>query len=387
MPLVREENETTTASSRVRNWLLYASAWVPVAAAYAQLIGRERGVSGWPAIESGLDYAFIPALLGVAVWWATGRVRWPARNPLIFFALHVVFATIYSAAWLLLVFASIATGAGWSGALAIIRTFAGWQVVTGFWTYGITAGIAYAIRITKSLREKEAARARAEAARVTAELSALRGQLNPHFLFNTLHTVIALVRRDPHKAEAALEQFGEMLRYVLDLNRTKQEDVQLADEIEFVRNFLALEQLRLGDRLRVVEKFNADTVDCVIPSLTLQPLVENAVKYAVAPRVEGGRITISSWLEGSSLVLEVSDDGPGISDKAESGSGVGLSAVRQRLETRYPGESTFEIKTAPGAGFAVGLSLPARSGVAVPSLRSLRPPAARHAAALEKAAG
>ena len=382
-----EEQETTSASRRVRSWLLYAAAWVPVAAAYAQLIGRERGMSGGPAIYAGLDYAIIPALLGVAVWWLTGRVRWPARYPLLFFALHFLFATIYSAAWLSLVFGSIAMGTGWSRALAITRMFAGWQLLTGFWTYGITAGIGYAIRITKSLREKEAARARAEAARVTAELSALRGQLNPHFLFNTLHTVIALVRRDPHKAEAALEQFGEMLRYVLDLNRTKQEDVQLADEIEFVRNFLALEQLRLTDRLRVVEKISPDTLDCVIPSLTLQPLVENAVKYAVAPRVEGGRITISSWLEGSSLVLEVSDDGPGVSESAASGTGVGLRAVRQRLETRYPGESSFEITMAPGVGFTVRLSLPARSGAAVPSLSSLRQPAARPADAVKSAVG
>jgi sensor histidine kinase YesM len=383
---VTEETETTSTSTRVRSWLLYASAWVPVAAAYAQLIGRERGISGWASVYAGLDYAVIPALLGVIVWWLTGRVRWPARHPVLFFALQLLFATVYSFAWLSLVLASIAIGVGWSRAMAVTQTFAGWQLLTGFWTYGITAGIGYAIRITKSLREKEAARARAEAARVTAELSALRGQLNPHFLFNTLHTVIALVRREPHKAEAALEQFGEMLRYVLDLNRTAQEDVQLADEIEFVRNFLALEQLRLTDRLRVVEEFNPDTLDCVIPSLTLQPLVENAVKYAVAPRVEGGTITISSYLENASLVLRVSDDGLGVSETVAGGSGVGLRAVRQRLETRYPGESTFEIITAPGAGFTVRLSLPARSGATIPSLRSLRPSARQDAGALESLA-
>jgi signal transduction histidine kinase len=384
---VIEEKETTSESPRVRSWLLYASAWVPVAVAYAQLIGRERGISGWPAIYAGLDYAIIPALLGVAVWWLSGRVRWPAKHALLFFALHVGFAAIYSAAWLALVFGSIATGTGWSRAWGITASFAGWQLLTGFWTYGITAGIAYAIRISRSLREKEAARARAEAARVTAELSALRGQLNPHFLFNTLHTVIALVRRDPHKAEAALEQFGEMLRYVLDLNRTKQEDVQLADEIEFVRNFLALEQLRLTDRLRVVEDISPETLDCVIPSLTLQPLVENAVKYAVAPRVEGGQITISCSLENDSLVLQVSDNGPGTSGSAPSGSGVGLSAVRQRLETRYPGQNTFEIMTAPGAGFTVRLSLPARSGAAIPSFRSLRLATARPGDPLKSAVG
>ncbi|MEA2762472.1 MAG: hypothetical protein QOD47_1756 [Gemmatimonadaceae bacterium] len=367
------EEQQPNASPRIRSWLLYASAWVPVAVAYAQLIGRERGISGWSALYAGVDYAIIPALLGVIVWWLTGRFRWPTKSPRLFFALQLVFASVYTIAWLILVLGSIAMGAGWTRAVAITQTFAGWQLLTGFWTYGITAGLAYAIRITRSLREKEAARARAEAARVTAELSALRGQLNPHFLFNTLHTVIALVRRDPRQAEAALEQFGEMLRYVLDLNQTKREHVQLGDEIEFVRNFLALEQLRFADRLRIVEQISPDALDCLIPSLTLQPLVENAVKYAVAPRIEGGTITISCYLESESLVLRVSDDGPGFGESAPTGSGVGLRAVRQRLETCYPGESTFEIKTAPGLGFAVHLSLPARSGGTIPSLRSLSP--------------
>jgi LytS/YehU family sensor histidine kinase len=158
-----------------------------------------------------------------------------------------------------------------------------------------------------------------------------------------------------------------MLRYVLDINRAAQEDVALGDELEFVRNFLALEQLRLGDRLRVVEDIHPDTLDCVIPSLTLQPLVENAVKYAVASRVQGGKITISSSLHESSLVLEVSDDGPGVAAPVESGSGVGLRAVKQRLATRFPDASKFELRTAPGQGFSVRLTLPARTG-SVPRL-------------------
>ena len=374
-------------SARTRNWLLYAVAWVPIAAVYAQLIGRERGVSALAAAYDGIQQALIPAVLGVIVWWLTGRVRWPARQPVLFFVLQFLFAASYSAVWFSLVFGSIAMDTGWTRAVAITGRFAGWQMLSGFTMYGITAGIAYAIRISKRLRGEEAARARAEAARVTAELSALRGQLNPHFLFNTLHTVIALVRREPHQAEAALEQFGEMLRYVLDLNRTQQDDVQLADEIEFVRNFLALEQLRLGDRLTVVEKISPDALDCLIPSLTLQPLVENAVKYAIAPRVPGGKITISSYLENSSLVLQVSDDGPGVTGAVASGSGVGLRAVRQRLETRYPGENTFEITTSPGAGFIVRISLPARSGAAIPSLISRRPPTAPGVGSMESAVG
>jgi two-component system, LytTR family, sensor kinase len=349
-------------NSRVRAWTLYFALWIPVGAIYVNLISTGKPISVASAINIGLDYALIPALLGVAVWWMTGKLIWPTKKPVVFFLLQFVFAFFYSAIWLALIVGSIAIFTGIATSLVIAKTFASWQLLSGFWFYGITAGLAYGIRVTRTLREREAATARAEAARATAELSALRGQLNPHFLFNTLHTLTALVRRDPETAESALEQFGEMLRYVLDVNRASREDVTLAEEVEFVRNFLALEQLRLGDRLRYVERLDPEAWDCIIPSLTLQPLVENAVKYAIAPNVRGGTIVVSSSLENSSLVLEISDDGPGDAGAWEhAGFGVGLRAVRQRLETRFPGASSFRITTAPGAGFSVRLSLPAET--------------------------
>ena len=359
--------------SRVRAWALYFAAWIPVGAIYANLISRESPMSIAATINTGIDYALIPALLGVGVWWITGRLRWPTTNLVLFLGLQLVFAVTYSAAWLAVIVGSIGIFAGLDHALTIAKSFAGWQFVSGLWAYGITAGLAYAIRVTRTLREREADAARAEAARASAELSALRAQLNPHFLFNTLHTLTALVRRDPQSAEAALERFGEMLRYVLDVNRAAREDVTVAEEMDFVRNFLALEQLRLGDRLRCVERLDPESADCIIPSLTLQPLVENAVKYAVAPRVEGGSIVISAALEDSSLVLEVSDDGPGSHESGLEGDGVGLRAVRQRLMTRFPGAGTFRITTSQGAGFAVRLSLPAETSTGRQLTRAAKP--------------
>src|SRR5207237_9488782 len=123
----------------------------------------------------------------------------------------------------------------------------------------------------------------APASRVTAELAAPSGPLNPLFLFNTSHTLPALVRRDPATAERALERFGDLLRYLLDVNRAAREDVPLADEMTFVRNYLALEQLRLGERLRVRERIDPEALDCMLPSLTLQPLIEHAVKHGIPP--------------------------------------------------------------------------------------------------------
>jgi sensor histidine kinase YesM len=345
--------------SRARAWALYFAAWIPVGAIYGNLISREHPMSLGALISTGVDYALIPALLGVVVWWITGRLRWPTIKPVLFFVLQLVFALTYSAVWLALIVGSIAAFNGWAAAIALAKTFAGWQFVSGFWSYGITAGLAYAIRVTRVLRQREADAARAEAARAGAELSALRAQLNPHFLFNTLHTLTALVRRDPQSAEAALERFGEMLRYVLDVNRATREDVTVGEEMEFVRNYLALEQLRLGERLRCVEQLAPESLGCIIPSLTLQPLVENAVKYAVAARVKGGSIVISSSLEDSSLVLEVADDGPGDDGSWQKAVGVGLRAVRQRLATRFAGAGTFRITTSPARGFVVRLSVPA----------------------------
>lgn len=354
-----------TARPRARAWALYFALWIPVGVIYASLIYSGRPMTMASAINVGLDYALIPALLGVVVWWMTGKLTWPTKRPVVFFVLHFVFASVFSGIWLALIVGTIAIHTGIAASITIAKTFASWQLLSGYWLYGIIVDLAYAIRVRRTLREREAATVRAEAARATAELSALRGQLNPHFLFNTLHTLTALVRRDPKTAESALEQFGEMLRYVLDVNRASREDVTLAEELEFVRNFLALEQLRLGERLRYVERLDPEASDCIIPSLTLQPLVENAVKYAIAPSVAGGTIVVSSSLEDSSLVLEVSDDGPGDSGAGKNdGFGVGLRAVRQRLETRFPGASSFRISTAPGRGFSVRLSLPAQTSSA-----------------------
>jgi two-component system LytT family sensor kinase len=288
---------------------------------------------------------------------------WPPRSPWRFVALHASAATAFAVIWVASEIGEIALTTGWSVALQIGGTFAGFQLLDGFFVYSVIAAVSQVIRIATRLREQEARVARADALRMEAELAALRGQLNPHFLFNTLHTLTALVRRDPATAENALERFGDMLRYVLDVKRSAREDVTLEDEMAFVRNYLSLEQLRLGDRLRVVERLDPEALDCIVPSLTLQPLVENAIKYGIAPRARGGSIEIVATLDGDSLLLEVRDDGPGAhSDILQSANGVGLRAVRQRLETRYDGKTRFDVTTAQGEGFIVRLCLPATTG-------------------------
>jgi LytS/YehU family sensor histidine kinase len=228
--------------------------------------------------------------------------------------------------------------------------------------YGVIASIAYVIQVASHLREEQARAERAETLRAMAELKAIRAQLNPHFLFNTLHSLMALIRHNPQAAEDALERFADMLRYTLKAGRedkTSDSDVLLSDEWNFVQNYLTMEKLRLGDRLRVETDIDPDSLRCAVPAFVLQPIVENAIKHAIAPNLRPGRLKIASRIEDSQLALEVRDDGPGATTESlESSSGFGLRAVRQRLELRYGSLARFAIDTAPGKGVAVSIGLP-----------------------------
>lgn len=172
----------------------------------------------------------------------------------------------------------------------------------------------------------------------------------------------SLVRHDPDSAGSAIERLGDLLRYVLDLEGEETDEVALADELAFARNYLALEQLRLGDRLRVIEAIEPEALECGVPPLTLQPLVENAIRYGIAPRSEGGTLRVSAYRQGETLVLQVEDDGPGaVAEEVLSAPGLGLRTVRRRLESRFDGDASLELETKPAQGFTVRLALPARA--------------------------
>jgi two-component system LytT family sensor kinase len=358
-----------SANGHKRAWTWYALAWVPVALIYTMPMSRTRPMPFIEAMVQAFFHVLPPAVLGVIVWRIVGALPWPPRSRQRFVVAHAASAVVFSFVWLAMEIGGIATGVGVYAAVEISKSFAEFQAVDGMIMYALIACASYVVRITTRLREQEARTARADTLRMEAQLAALRGQLNPHFLFNTLHTLTALVRRDPATAENALERFGDMLRYVLDVKRSARDDVTLGDELEFVRNYLSLEQLRLGHRLRIVENVDPDALDCILPSLTLQPLVENAIKYGIAPRTAGGTVGISASFRDDTLLLEVSDDGQGAAaDIAHSATGVGLRAVRQRLETRYPQGAHLAVTTAPGQGFVVQIDLPAHTASATPLL-------------------
>ncbi|HEX6642153.1 MAG TPA: sensor histidine kinase [Thermoanaerobaculia bacterium] len=369
-----------SAEGRSRFWLIYAAAWLPLAAIYALLIAS-RGMTLYDAIGGSLSSVVPAALLGAVVVRLTERIAAGDSGRARFLALHGALGLAYAAAWCGAIIGSMYWGAPRAIFDDFVRNAAGWQFVSGLMLYMLIAGITTALRSARRLREEQAAAVRSEALRVHAELQALRAQLNPHFLFNTLHTLIALVRRDPVKAEAALERFGDLLRYVLDVNRDLLDEVALADELAFVRSYLSLEQLRLSERLEVVEEIEGDALDCLMPSFTLQPLVENAIRHGIAPQARGGTLRIIAQLSGDRLLMEVTDDGVGAAADAVNGAeGLGLRAVRQRIEARYGDASSFVVTTTPGGGFAVRIAIPAsaaRHGTSRPAARDGQPALAR----------
>ena len=194
-----------------------------------------------------------------------------------------------------------------------------------------------------------------------ARMEALQSQINPHFLFNTLNSIASLVRFDPDMARVLIVKLASILRR---LQRKGDAFVHLRDEVEFIDDYLDIEVVRFGrDKLRVVKDLDPVTLDMVVPTMVLQPLVENSIKHGLAPRIEGGSITLRSRLSEGFLVVEVQDNGVGMplageATVVEPGSGIGISNVAERLKVLYGEAATMTISSADGQGTLVVLRVP-----------------------------
>lgn len=195
----------------------------------------------------------------------------------------------------------------------------------------------------------------AEAAAHQARLRALRYQLNPHFLFNSLNAVSTLItEHDNDAAKRMLVRLSDFLRLTLDAPDTT--TVPLAQELDYAERYLAVERVRFGERLHVVIDADADTLTAAVPTLLLQPLVENAVRYGISPRLEGGTLSLEARKVAERLLLRIQDDGPGLSQDITEG--VGLTNTRLRLAQRYGDDHRFELRRADGGGLLVVIELP-----------------------------
>jgi signal transduction histidine kinase len=216
----------------------------------------------------------------------------------------------------------------------------------------------HALFYYRRFRAGELEQASLKAQLAQAQLKALKMQLHPHFLFNTLHSISSLILEDPPRANSMIARLGDFLR--LTLEHSNRQLVTLKEETEFVRCYLEIEQVRFGDRLTVNLAIDPAAVSAQVPHMILQPVVENAIQHAIAPRAAPGRIEIQARRLDSRLRVEVKDTGPGIAGPVGSlqGHGVGLNNVRARLAQLYDGDSSFTMTNCPEGGLSVVLELP-----------------------------
>jgi two-component system LytT family sensor kinase len=220
---------------------------------------------------------------------------------------------------------------------------------------GIALKVWNALRIELKLEEQKRLL-------LEARLDALQRQINPHFLFNTLNSIAALVRSQPELAREMTVKLANILRALLKDHDTY---VPLRDELRFTDDYLDIEVVRFGaDKLKVEKEIDPRTLEVLVPSILLQPLIENSIKHGLEPRIHGGTVTLRSRLNGDRVLIEVADDGVGMGNRpvsalSRSGAGIGMKNVQERLEVLYGNQAHFNVVSNPGRGTLISIEIPA----------------------------
>jgi two-component system, LytTR family, sensor kinase len=291
-------------------------------------------------------------LLGLAVAYLVyrliRRLPWPRPFRFRFLLIHLAVAPLSGLVWLLLTTVAVVLITG-RPFVATIRDRPADFLSIGSTFYLVIATVTY-------LDDAAARAARAEAAVARTQLATLRAQLQPHFLFNSLHTVVQLIPVDPGRAMEAAECVAALLRTALDEER---DAVSLAEEWAFVSRYLEMEGIRFGDRLRVSANIDPEFRDVRVPTFALQTLVENAVRHGAAPRVAPTDVVVTATGTRAQLTLSVRNTGDvGSAQDAEGGAGTGLRRLRERLEVLHGGAARLTYGPLPEGGFEAVLVLP-----------------------------
>ena len=303
-----------------------------------------------------------PFIVMLAMRLRPERNNWFARI-LAVFAIGIIIAlghTVFRA-WCL--WTAQSQSRGYPFVNTLVGVFASWfQFELLTFLFIVTAG--YLIDFYHKYKDRKTAASQLEKQLAQAQLQALRMQLHPHFLFNALHTVAVLVRK--HEDQSAIRMLSgvsDLLRYVLDPNQ--KQEVSLAEEMEFVKRYLEIQQIRFQDRLQISMQIDPETLEAEVPSLILQPLVENAVQHGISQRSAAGLIELIVRRDVDRLSIRIRDDGPGLAPdwSSETQSGVGLANTRARLKQTYGADYSFDLKNAEdqsGGGAVSTLTIPFR---------------------------
>jgi two-component system, LytTR family, sensor kinase len=310
-----------------------------------------------------LGYWYSWAVLAPTILWLTRRFpfdrrSWKVAVPvhvvgvLVATSLHVVLACVQRMAIYWMIGESMDTWLHEMQEMLFLNF--DWEMMT-YWTI---VGVGTAMKYMHEARARELNAAQLETRLVEARLHTLQRQMQPHFLFNTLNTISALMHRDVDAADAMIARLSDLLR--MSLQRVGMQEVPLKEELDFLSKYLEIEQTRFRDRLTVVFDVQADTLHALVPNLLLQPLVENAIKHGIGPRPTPGQIAVRARINGAMLELDVQDNGVGLSAArlTDFNRGVGLSNTRSRLDHLYGSLHRFEFRQPAEGGLLVCIAIP-----------------------------
>lgn len=314
------------------------------------------------ALTINLSFYYIWACIAPLVFWLGKRYQFERKGWIKALLIHLPTSIILSAIQLLI--AEVVFQSFRPYPLKLFETFRAIQFSFAFnfhmnlLTYWVILGIGSIREYYRRYRDRELRNAQLEAQLTQAQLQALKMQLHPHFLFNTLNTISSLMHKNVQDADRVLARLGDLLR--ASLGNSGVHEVALREELEFLRRYLEIEQIRFGDRLKVEIRVDPDLLDLKVPNFILQPLVENSIRYAVSSRNTGGQIQITATRENERLTLHVKDDGPGLTTEhgVMDSNGVGLQNTRARLQQLYGNDHEFVFRNHPREGVDVSIIIP-----------------------------
>jgi two-component system, LytTR family, sensor kinase len=339
-----------------------ATAFTVSSTIQAYWIAKLKGIDEpiWVHLLLNLVYWYVPALLAPGIMWLATRYQMHrgaiAKFALVHISGALAYSLIHTAAMLGVRWYIDESSLGrnwWNAALSEFL----WQLDWMFMTYLFLVGLAHALEFRRESERRALDAAQLETRLVEAQLQALQRQLHPHFLFNTLNAIAGLMRSDVDAADRMMDRLGDLLR--MALNTSNIQEVPLKEELEMLQTYLDIEQVRLGDRMTVNIDIDPDALDAQLPNFLLQPLVENAVRHGIAPRIEPSLLGISASRQANRLAIEIFNSGDGVPPHRLTllNQGVGLANTRARLEHRYPNDHSLVFSNA-SPGFRVTINIP-----------------------------
>lgn len=366
MEAITEQSEGIR-QSRLVKWSLVFGAWTLMAIVFSSPsvfdgIRLGKPTDGLLVVRAELVFCYLWFLLTPCAIWLHEYLHLDSWKLWLRISAHLLIGLVLSLLQLLL-YTWITGVLGWTDAPPpFIHSYlihVGYLLPFSLLFYWGIVIVNYAIGYYRKYQERKLRAVQLEAQLAQAQLEALKMQLHPHFLFNTLHTISAHMHTDVETAEDMIMHLSDLLRITLE--NIGVQEVSLKQELDLLERYLQIEQVRYGERLEVSMKVVPETLDALVPNLILQPLVENAIRHGISARARGGRIEIGAHREGGMLQIQVRDNGLGITGtRRASKDGIGLANTQERLRRMYGTRHHYSIHNTPGSGLLIRISIPFR---------------------------